>query len=125
MVDYAKKKNDELKGLCKERGLRRSSKKADLVKRLEDYDAEQSTITPAPAASDYAKKTRNELCDLCDARGLSIGGKKAYLVKVLENYDAERVVDVQPTPEVVAQKKRGDTASVADSLLFQKLPPEI
>ena len=47
MADYAKKKNDELAALCKERGLAHTGKKADLVKRLEDHDATSS----APAAS--------------------------------------------------------------------------
>lgn len=40
MADYAKKKNDELQALCKERGLAHTGKKADLVKRLEDHDAQ-------------------------------------------------------------------------------------
>ena len=31
MADYAKKKNDELAALCKERGLAHTGKKADLV----------------------------------------------------------------------------------------------
>lgn len=39
MADYAKKKNDELVALLKERGLPHTGKKADFVKRLEDYDA--------------------------------------------------------------------------------------
>lgn len=38
-TDYAKRKNDELAALCKERGLTHTGKKAELVKRLEDYDA--------------------------------------------------------------------------------------
>ncbi|EME87954.1 uncharacterized protein MYCFIDRAFT_213085 [Pseudocercospora fijiensis CIRAD86] len=62
MADYAKKKNDELAALCKERGLAHTGKKADLVKRLEDYDAKQAataTATPtAPAAA--AKPAANE-----------------------------------------------------------------
>lgn len=39
MADYAKKKNDELAALCKERNLPHTGKKADLVKRLEEFDA--------------------------------------------------------------------------------------
>lgn len=42
MADYAKKKNDELAALCKERGLSHTGKKADLVKRLEEHDATQT-----------------------------------------------------------------------------------
>ncbi|KAI5370712.1 hypothetical protein Slin15195_G015850 [Septoria linicola] len=54
MADYAKKKNDELATLCKERNLPHSGKKAELVKRLEDYDAKQNTEAPAekPAANE-------------------------------------------------------------------------
>lgn len=48
MADYAKKKNDELAALCKERGLAHTGKKADLVKRLEEHDAKSAT-TAAPA----------------------------------------------------------------------------
>lgn len=48
MAEYAKKKNDELQALCKERGLPHNGKKADLVKRLEDHDA-QSTGAPETA----------------------------------------------------------------------------
>nr|POE77719.1 uncharacterized protein c31h12.03c [Quercus suber] len=47
MADYAKKKNDELATLCKDRGLPHTGKKADLVKRLEEHDAQSA----APAAS--------------------------------------------------------------------------
>jgi SAP domain-containing ribonucleoprotein len=55
MADYAKKKNDELAALCKERGLPHTGKKAELVKRLEDYDASQPSTAPAavkPVAED-------------------------------------------------------------------------
>lgn len=51
MADYAKKKNDELATLCKERGLAHTGKKADLVKRLEDHDASNGAA-PATAAVD-------------------------------------------------------------------------
>lgn len=47
MADYAKKKNDELATLCKERGLAHTGKKADLVKRLEDNDASAASGKPA------------------------------------------------------------------------------
>jgi len=53
MAEYAKKKNDELQALCKERGLAHTGKKADLVKRLEDSDAKgtDAPAVPAPAAA--------------------------------------------------------------------------
>jgi SAP domain-containing ribonucleoprotein len=51
MADYAKKKNDELASLCKERGLPHTGKKADLVKRLEEYDT-KSGSADKPAIED-------------------------------------------------------------------------
>nr|OQO05196.1 hypothetical protein B0A51_18306 [Rachicladosporium sp. CCFEE 5018] len=56
MADYAKKKNDELATLCKERGLPHTGKKADLVKRLEDHDAKDTT-TAKPAATSTTSST--------------------------------------------------------------------
>lgn len=50
MVEYAKKKNDELITLLKERNLPHSGKKADLVKRLEEDDAKK-TAAAAPATT--------------------------------------------------------------------------
>ena len=50
MVDYSKKKNDELAALCKERSLPHTGKKADLVKRLEDYDTKATSGTAAAPA---------------------------------------------------------------------------
>ncbi|KAI6877243.1 hypothetical protein KC318_g15878, partial [Hortaea werneckii] len=47
-MDYAKKKDDELISLCKERGLQHTGKKSDFVKRLEEYDAAQKG-EPLPA----------------------------------------------------------------------------
>ncbi|KAK5136252.1 hypothetical protein LTR08_003859 [Meristemomyces frigidus] len=50
-MDYAKKKNDELSTLCKERGLAHTGKKADLVKRLEEYDAAHTKSTSTENAA--------------------------------------------------------------------------
>ena len=52
MMDYAKKKNDELAALCKDRGLAHTGKKADLVKRLEDSDAAETGSAPKAVAED-------------------------------------------------------------------------
>ncbi|KAM3415611.1 hypothetical protein BST61_g9132 [Cercospora zeina] len=54
MVDYSKKKNDELAALCKARNLPHSGKKADLVKRLEESDAKQTSTSETPAAKPSA-----------------------------------------------------------------------
>nr|XP_023908585.1 uncharacterized protein C31H12.03c-like [Quercus suber]POF15500.1 uncharacterized protein c31h12.03c [Quercus suber] len=53
MSEYAKKKNDELATLCKDRGLPHTGKKADLVKRLEEHDAQGTApIVSKPAVED-------------------------------------------------------------------------
>lgn len=52
MADYAKKKNDELAALCKERGLAHTGKKADLVKRLEEYDTQNAGAAKPAAPED-------------------------------------------------------------------------
>ncbi|KAK0899879.1 hypothetical protein LTR91_019018 [Friedmanniomyces endolithicus] len=56
MADYAKKKNDDLITLCKERGLPHTGKKADFVQRLEEYDQQHAggapTSTAKPAIED-------------------------------------------------------------------------
>ena len=55
MADYAKKKNDELATFCKERWLPHTGKMAYVVKRLEDYDATETSSAPAavkPVAED-------------------------------------------------------------------------
>jgi SAP domain-containing ribonucleoprotein len=51
MSEYAKKKNDELIALCKERGLAHSGKKADLVKRLEEFDSQPAASDAVPTAA--------------------------------------------------------------------------
>lgn len=48
-MDYAKRKNDDLVSLLKERGLPHTGKKADFVKRLEEHDAAQTSTAAAPA----------------------------------------------------------------------------
>lgn len=58
MADYAKKKNDELAALCKERSLPHTGKKADLVKRLEDFDAQGAS---AGNASSKAAANEDEI----------------------------------------------------------------
>ncbi|KAF2769968.1 hypothetical protein EJ03DRAFT_82777 [Teratosphaeria nubilosa] len=51
MADYSKKKNDELVALLKERGLPHTGKKADMVQRLNEHDANQ-TAQPAVTKAD-------------------------------------------------------------------------
>lgn len=54
MADYTKMKNAELENLLKERGLPHSGKKAELVKRLQDHDSQDtgSTAAAAPAKNE-------------------------------------------------------------------------
>ncbi|GAB7358579.1 hypothetical protein MBLNU230_g2639t1 [Neophaeotheca triangularis] len=59
MSGYAKMKNAELEAMCKERGLTHTGKKADLVKRLDDYDAAGKT----PAASAPVTTTAANVVD--------------------------------------------------------------
>lgn len=47
MVDYTKMKNADLEALLKERSLSHTGKKADLIKRLQDNDAQKDTTAPA------------------------------------------------------------------------------
>lgn len=51
-TDYTKKKNAELEDLLKSRSLPHTGKKADLVARLQHYDAEQAKKTSAAASTD-------------------------------------------------------------------------
>ncbi|KAK0945011.1 hypothetical protein LTR48_004666 [Friedmanniomyces endolithicus] len=51
MADYAKKKNDDLITLCKERGLPHTGKKADFVQRLEEYDQKHASGAPPTSAA--------------------------------------------------------------------------
>ncbi|KAK0252649.1 hypothetical protein B0A54_13809 [Friedmanniomyces endolithicus] len=52
MADYAKKKNDDLITLCKERGLPHTGKKADFVQRLEEYDQKHASGPPPTYTAD-------------------------------------------------------------------------
>lgn len=50
-TDYSKKKNAELEELLKARSLPHTGKKADLVARLQQYDAQHSSIKPAASTN--------------------------------------------------------------------------
>lgn len=55
--DYSKLKKDQLEELCKQRSLATTGKKADLISRLEESDAEAKTeaTAPAPEAAEPAE----------------------------------------------------------------------
>lgn len=56
LADMYSMKADELKAMCKERGLKVSGKKADLIARLEE--AGEGGSSPAPAPAKKAKATK-------------------------------------------------------------------
>lgn len=94
-VDYSKMKMDELKALCKEKGLSDKGKKADLVERLqapaeeEEVEDEQKDEEEVEDV-DYAKMKVDQLKALCKERKLSDKGKKAELIERLsEGADVE------------------------------------
>ena len=80
MAEYAKKKNDELQALCKERGLPHNGKKADLVKRLEDHDAQGTSTKPAVAEDEIdwdeepATETAKAATSVPNATTIAAGG---------------------------------------------------
>ena len=78
MADYSKKKNDELAALCKERGLAHTGKKADLVKRLEEHDAQGSKASAAEDEIDWddepGTETAKEATTEAAANAVAAGG---------------------------------------------------
>ncbi|KAG9636174.1 hypothetical protein KCU64_g14699, partial [Aureobasidium melanogenum] len=52
MTEYTKMKNAELEALLKERNLPHTGKKADLVKRLQEHDAQTADGSAAPAKNE-------------------------------------------------------------------------
>jgi SAP domain-containing ribonucleoprotein len=75
MADYAKKKNDELAAICKERGLPHTGKKADLVKRLEEYDSKQSAEDELNFDDEPATETANAATTEPAANAIAAGGQ--------------------------------------------------
>ncbi|KAK4545445.1 hypothetical protein LTR36_002795 [Oleoguttula mirabilis] len=73
-MDYSKKKNDELVTLLKERGLPHTGKKADFVKRLEEYDSAQSTSTTTTTAPPVTKPALEDEIDWDDEPATETAG---------------------------------------------------
>jgi SAP domain-containing ribonucleoprotein len=108
MAEYAKKKNDELQTLCKERGLPHNGKKADLVKRLEDHDAQSTTAAPetgkaAPAEDEIdwdeepATETAKAATSEPNATAIAAGG-----------------LGQPPNPQAVPNQQVGEDPTVPD-----------
>ena len=110
-AEYAKKKNDELIALCKERGLPHSGKKADLVKRLEDSDSNvpEETAAAKPAIEDEIDWDDEPTADTAkaatteaDANAMEAGGVGAV----------KNPVDV-PNQELAVDPAKTDDLTVA------------
>lgn len=69
-TDYAKKKNAELEDLLKARSLPHTGKKADLIARLQQYDAEQAAKSNAAATAG----AEDEIDWEDDAAAIAAGG---------------------------------------------------
>lgn len=110
MADYAKKKNDELQALCKERGLAHTGKKADLVKRLEDHDAQGAGAT---------KPTEDEI-DWDDEPATETA--KATTTEPAANAVAAGGVGEVPNPVAVPNQEQVEDPQEANDLTV--IPPE-
>ena len=76
---YAMLTSPELKNLLRERGMKLTGKKGDLVQRLLDFDT---------GVSHYALMELSSLHDICAVRGLAVEGTKEMLVQQLVDDDA-------------------------------------
>jgi SAP domain len=95
----------QLKAMCKERGLKVSGKKAELIERLrEDFanspvetaDEKEIKVTNADG---FSKMTVKDLRDACVARNLLNTGKKKELIQRLQDdieYTKELQANMQP-----------------------------
>lgn len=123
MADYAKKKNDELAQLCKDRSLPHTGKKADLVKRLEEFDA-KNTGGAAPAkpagnedeidwddepATETAKAATNEAA----ANAIAAGGQ-GELPNPQAVPNQEAAVDPSKTDELEVAPPASEPAAIEE-----------
>lgn len=110
MADYGKRKNDELQALCKERGLAHTGKKADLVKRLEDHDAQSSgAAKPAEDEIDWDDEPATETA-------------KAATTEPAANAIAAGGVGEVANPLAVPNQEQVEDPSQANDLTV--IPPE-
>lgn len=139
MADYAKKKNDELAALCKERGLPHTGKKADLVKRLEDHDATGSTAKPAledeidwddePATETAKAATTIPAADALAAGGVGVEVPNPQAVPnqvVAEDPAQTNDLTVDPpAPEPVAEEVKEPEKDFSQGLEARTIDEEI
>lgn len=75
-IQYKKMKVTELSKMCKERGLKKSGTKGELIERLTNNKREKHPL--------YSKKI-NELKDMCKQHSLKVNGNKNELIDRLYN----------------------------------------
>ena len=143
MAEYGKRKNDELIALLKERGLPHSGKKADLVKRLEDYDATGagSAVKPVaddeidwddePAADAAKSATTQPAADAIAAGGVGVGVPNPQAVPnqiVAEDPSQSNDLDVaaagEPKP-VGAEAEKVEEKDFSQGLVDRTIDEEI
>ncbi|KAK5110252.1 hypothetical protein LTR62_006105 [Meristemomyces frigidus] len=114
MADYTKKKNDDLIALCKERGLAHSGKKADFVKRLEDYDASHSSSAAPPPTSTNAPAATEEEINWDEDKAMAEGAKHATTEPASDAMAAGGIGHVDNPAAVPNQTVVEDPATTSD-----------
>jgi SAP domain-containing ribonucleoprotein len=104
MSDYAKKKNDELMALCKERGLAHTGKKADLVKRLEEHDSQPSTTTATAAApEDEIDWDEDNIADVTAKAAMAADGSIGTASELQGVPNQPVTLELAPTSDLTTQ----------------------
>ena len=93
-IDYKKMKVTELSAMCKERGIKKSGTKNDLITRLTNNTREKHPL--------FTKKI-NELKEMCKNHSLKVAGNKEELIERLYNnlYNKEKKHTIQTKKEEI------------------------
>ncbi|KAF2486638.1 hypothetical protein BDY17DRAFT_308066 [Neohortaea acidophila] len=138
MADYAKKKNDELATLCKERGLAHTGKKAELVKRLEDYDASSGGAVEKagvddeidwddePATETAKAATTQPAADALAAGGVGEVGNPQAVPNQVATIDPAQTNDLSvdppaPAAEEAVKEERDFATGLADRTIDEEI----
>jgi SAP domain-containing ribonucleoprotein len=136
MSGYSKQKNEELATLCKQRGLPHTGKKADLVKRLEDHDAQggSDAATTKPATNDDeidwddepATEAAKAATSEASANAIAAGGI-GEVANPLAVPNQEAAIDPAATNDltVVAPEQKEEEADEASKMAQRSLATEI
>ncbi|KAH0158338.1 hypothetical protein KCU67_g7551, partial [Aureobasidium melanogenum] len=123
MTEYTKMKNAELEALLKERNLPHTGKKADLVKRLQEHDA-QTADGSAPAKEDEIDWDDEATTDAA-AVAIAAGGQgQPPNPQAVPNQQAD--IDPSQTDDLTVIKPADDasTAQPADATAPSEAQPE-